>query len=37
MENPNSIFCKMFAWFTAKYGRTSADNCKANRTAMALE
>ncbi len=37
MENPNSVFRKMFAWFMAKYGRTSGDNRKANRTAMALE
>jgi hypothetical protein len=27
----------MFAWFMAKYGRTSADNREANHTAMALE
>jgi hypothetical protein len=27
----------MFAWFITKYGRTSADNHKANCTAMALE
>jgi hypothetical protein len=37
MENPNSVFCKMFAWFVAKYGCTSVNDCKANRTAMALE
>jgi hypothetical protein len=37
MENPNSVFCKMFAWFVAKYGRTSGDDRKAHRTAMALE
>jgi hypothetical protein len=37
MENPNSIFCEMFAWFVTKYSRTPADNCKANRIAMALE
>ncbi len=37
MENPNSVFCKMFAWFMAKFGCTSADDLKANRTAMALE
>jgi hypothetical protein len=37
MENPNSIFCKMFAWFVTKYSCTSADDCKANCTAMALE
>jgi hypothetical protein len=37
MESPNSVFCKMFAWFGAEYGRTSADNRKANCTAMALE
>jgi hypothetical protein len=27
----------MFAWFVMKYDRTSADDCKANCTAMALE
>jgi hypothetical protein len=37
MENPNSDFCKMFAWFVIKYGHTSADDCKANCTDMALE
>jgi hypothetical protein len=37
MENPNSVFCKMFAWFVAKYGHTSADDREANHTAMALE
>jgi hypothetical protein len=37
MENPNSLFCKMFAWFVTKYGRTSADDRKANCTTMALE
>jgi hypothetical protein len=37
MENPNSIVCKMFAWFVAKYGCTSVDDRKANCTAMALE
>jgi hypothetical protein len=37
MENPNSIFCETFAWFVAKYSRTSADDCEANCTAMALE
>ncbi len=37
MENPNSVFCKMFAWFVAKYDRTSADDREANRIAMALE
>jgi hypothetical protein len=37
MENPNSIFCEMFAWFMAKCNRTSADDHKANCTAMALE
>ncbi len=26
MENPNSIFCKMFAWFVAEYSRTYANN-----------
>jgi hypothetical protein len=37
MENPNSVFCKMFAWFVAKYRRTSADDREANHTTMALE
>jgi hypothetical protein len=37
MENPNSVFCKMFAWFVAKYSRTSADDRTANCTTMALE
>jgi hypothetical protein len=37
MENLNSVFCKMFAWFMAKYGCTSVDNCKANCTTMVLE
>jgi hypothetical protein len=37
MENPNSVFCEMFAWFVAKYSRTSADVREANCTAMALE
>jgi hypothetical protein len=37
MENPNSVFCKMFAWFMAKYGCTSADDREANRTTMVLE
>ncbi len=31
MENPNSVFCEMFAWFITKYRRTS------DHTAMALE
>jgi hypothetical protein len=37
MENPNSVFCEMFAWFMAKYRSTSADDHEANCTAMALE
>ena len=37
MENPNSVFCKMFAWFVTKYGRTSAEDCAANCNAMALD
>ncbi len=36
MENPNSVSCKMFACFVAKYGRASADDRKANHSAMAL-
>jgi hypothetical protein len=35
MENPNFVFCKIIAWFVAKYSRTFADDCKANCTAMA--
>jgi hypothetical protein len=34
IKNSNSVFCEMFAWFVAKYGRTSVDTHKANRTAM---
>ncbi len=37
MENRNSVFCEMFAWFVAKYGCTSTDDPKANCIAMALE
>jgi hypothetical protein len=37
MENPNSVFRKMFAWFVTKYGRTSAEDRAANRNAMALD
>jgi hypothetical protein len=37
IENLNSVFCKMIAWFVMKYGRTSADNREANCTTMALE
>jgi len=37
MENPNSVFREMFAWFVTKYGRTSAEDCAANRNAMGLE
>ena len=37
MENPNSVFHEMFAWFITKYGRTSAEDRAANRNAMALE
>jgi hypothetical protein len=37
MENPNLVFHEMFAWFVAKYDCTSADDRKANCTAMALE
>ena len=37
MENPNSVFRKMFAWFVTKYGCTSAEDRAANRNAMALE
>ena len=37
MENPNSVFCKLFAWFVNKYDRTSAEDRATNQTAMALE
>jgi hypothetical protein len=37
MENPNSVFCEMFAWLVVKYGRTSVDDRKTNCTTMALE
>ena len=37
MENPNSVFCKMFAWFVTKYGCTSAEDCATNHNAMALD
>ena len=37
MENPNSVFREMFSWFVTKYGRTSAEDCAANRNAMGLE
>jgi hypothetical protein len=37
MENPSSVFHKMFAWFVAKYSCTSADSSEANHIAMALE
>jgi len=37
MENPNSVFREMFAWFVTKYGRTSAEDRAANRNAMGLE
>jgi hypothetical protein len=37
MKTPNSIFHEMFAWFVTKYGSPSVNNCKANRTTMALE
>ncbi len=37
MENPTSVFCVMLAWFGAKYGHASADDRKADCTAMALE
>ena len=37
MENPNSVFREMFAWFVTKYGRTSAEDRAANRNAIALE
>jgi hypothetical protein len=37
MEDPNAIFREMFDWFVFKYGRTSAEDRKANRTMMALE
>jgi hypothetical protein len=37
MENPNSVFREMFAWFVTKYGRTSAEDRAVNCNAMALD
>jgi hypothetical protein len=37
IENPNFVFCRMFAWFVMKYGRTSVDDREANCTTMTLE
>jgi hypothetical protein len=37
MEDPNAVFCKMFNWFVFKYGRTLAEDRKANRTVMVSE
>jgi hypothetical protein len=37
MEDPNTIFRKIFDWFIFKYGRTSVEDRKANRTVMASE
>ena len=37
MENPNSVFREMFAWFVTKYGYTSAEDRATNRNAMGLE
>jgi hypothetical protein len=37
MEDPNAISRKMFDWFVFKYGRTLAEDRKANRTVVASE
>jgi hypothetical protein len=37
MENPNFVFCKMFAWFITEYGCMSAEDRATNRSLMALE
>ena len=33
----NAVFRQCFDWFITKYGRTSAKDCKTNRTAMAAD
>ncbi len=35
MMDPNVVFHQCFDWFVVKYGRTSAEDCKTNHTAMA--
>ena len=37
MENPNSVFREMFAWFVTKYGCMSAEDRAANRNTKGLE
>jgi len=37
MMDPNTVFRQCFDWFVAKYGRTSAEDRKTNRTAMAAD
>ena len=37
MMDPNAVFRQCFNWFVAKYGRTSAEDRKTNRTAMATD
>jgi hypothetical protein len=37
MEDPNTVFHKMFDWFVFKYDRTLAEDREANCTMMALE
>jgi hypothetical protein len=37
MENPDSVFCEIFAWLVMKYVCTSVDDCEANCTPMALQ
>ena len=35
MIDPNTVFRQCFNWFVVKYGRTLAEDCKTNCTAMA--
>ncbi len=37
MEDPNTVFRKMFDWFIFEYGRTLAEDREANHTVMASE
>ncbi len=37
MMDLNPVFRQCFDWFVPKYGRTSAEDCEANRTAMAAD
>jgi hypothetical protein len=35
MMDPNVVFRQCFNWFVIKYGRTLAEDCETNHTAMA--